>query len=57
VPIHQQDYYYRKIVGHVSLPVTEEAAVRVLSLPMYPEFSEPEQEKVIESLKRFGSFR
>jgi dTDP-4-amino-4,6-dideoxygalactose transaminase len=57
VPIHQQDYYTGRSVGHVSLPVTEEAAVRVLSLPMYPEFSEPEQEKVIESLKRFGSFR
>lgn len=35
-PIHKQDYF-TKIVGDISLPITEKAAMAILSLPMYPE--------------------
>lgn len=52
VPIHQQGYY-RNIVGSVSLPVTERAAGRILSLPMYPELEKCYVAAVIESIRGY----
>ena len=51
-PIHRQGYY-RKIVGDVSLPVTEQAAAQILSLPMYPELSTTEQQVVVTAVESF----
>jgi len=38
IPLHRQEVY-RDLMAGVSLPVTEQVAERVLSLPMYPELS------------------
>ena len=52
VPVHKQEYY-RKIVGDVSLQVTEQAVKKFLSLPMYPELSTQEIHTTVQALKNF----
>jgi dTDP-4-amino-4,6-dideoxygalactose transaminase len=50
VPIHLQEAYRDRGFGPGSFPVTEAAAARVLSLPMYPELTESEVRRVAHSL-------
>ena len=50
VPVHQQRYF-QKMCDKKSLPVTEQAAKNILSLPMYPELGEKEIQKVSSILK------
>jgi len=52
VPIHRQGHF-RKIVGDVSLPVTERTAGRILSLPMYPELVSAEIDLVSSVMQQF----
>jgi len=52
VPIHRQEYY-QKIVGNISLPVTEQAAEIVLSLPMYPELIVTDQQEVANAIQNY----
>ena len=42
IPVHRQPVYLKLGYGDVSLPITEQAAGEILSLPMYPELR-PEQ--------------
>jgi dTDP-4-amino-4,6-dideoxygalactose transaminase len=51
VPLHLQPVY--KTLGYESgqLPVSEQACHQVISLPMFPELSQEQQEKVIYALK------
>ena len=49
VPPHQQPAYAGRTVG--SLPVTEQMAAEVLSLPMFPEMTDQEIEHVIEVVR------
>jgi dTDP-4-amino-4,6-dideoxygalactose transaminase len=46
VPIHLQDAYRDRGFGPGSFPVTERAAGRVLSLPLYPELGRDQVERV-----------
>ncbi len=50
VPIHQQDAWRRHSDVAYSLPVTERATGRILSLPMYPELTEEQLRYVAQSL-------
>jgi dTDP-4-amino-4,6-dideoxygalactose transaminase len=51
VPIHQQPAYSgRCALDPAGLRVTESAATEVLSLPMYPELSDSEVERVVNTL-------
>ena len=50
VPLHRQALYAPDNEG-VMLPVTDEAAATVLSLPIYPQFSEAAQKRVCDTLK------
>jgi dTDP-4-amino-4,6-dideoxygalactose transaminase len=50
VPIHLQEAYRDRGAGPGSFPVTEAAAARVLSLPMYPELSEADVRRVAGAL-------
>ena len=52
VPVHKQNYF-QKMCSEKSLPVTEEVAKNILSLPMYPEFGEKEINKVSNILKDY----
>jgi dTDP-4-amino-4,6-dideoxygalactose transaminase len=49
VPVHKQPAY----ATNDSLPNTERAAATVLSLPMYPELTDGEQEQVIKAVQEF----
>jgi perosamine synthetase len=45
VPAHQQDYM-REIVGDVQLPVAEQLAKEVISLPVHPQLSQDDLTKI-----------
>jgi dTDP-4-amino-4,6-dideoxygalactose transaminase len=51
-PIHRQPAYSHLGQGLGSLPAAERSAAQVLSLPMYPELSDAQVERVVEALLR-----
>ena len=51
IPIHRQPAYAELGYGPGSLPVTERLCAEVLSLPIFPELSEPQQRRVVEVLR------
>jgi dTDP-4-amino-4,6-dideoxygalactose transaminase len=51
IPIHRQPAYVELGYGPGSLPVTERLCSEVLSLPIFPELSEAQQQRVIEVLR------
>lgn len=51
VPLHRQMVYESLGYGPGSLPVAEQAAQEVLSLPMFPELPEADQDRVIFAIK------
>ncbi len=53
VPVHRQKAYAGRVRGGESLPETERAALEVLSLPMYPELTNDEVDRVVSAVKRF----
>ena len=52
--VHQQPAYAGRIRGGASLPVTERCYRHVLSLPMYPELTDAEVERVCGALKSWN---
>jgi dTDP-4-amino-4,6-dideoxygalactose transaminase len=54
VPLHLQPCF-RYLPGSEEgrLPVTERLAKRILSLPMFPELTEEQQDRVVESIRKF----
>jgi len=50
IPLHLQKAYTRLGYQPGELPVSEKAAQRILSLPMYPGISETDQVRVVEAL-------
>jgi dTDP-4-amino-4,6-dideoxygalactose transaminase len=57
VPLHLQKCFAELGYWERSLPVTEQACREVLSLPVYPEMTESEQEFVIDSISEFCQSR
>jgi len=55
VPIHLQEAYRERAIGRGTFPVTEAAAGRVLSLPMYPEMTEDDVRRVSEAVSELLS--
>ena len=53
VPVHLQPAYSGHGRGPGSLPITEQACREILSLPIYPELSEEEVERVISAVNDF----
>jgi dTDP-4-amino-4,6-dideoxygalactose transaminase len=51
VPVHRQPAYLKEGYGDISLPVTEQVAGEVVSLPLYPELSSEQIEYVARSVK------
>jgi len=49
IPLHQQPYY-RARCGEQSLPGAEQYYARALSLPLFPDLTEGEQERVVTAL-------
>ena len=52
IPLHQQKAYAGLGVKPGELPVTETAAGRILSLPMFPTLSEAQQHRVVDAVLR-----
>lgn len=52
IPLHQQPPYAR-LLGHLSLPYSEEAAQQVLSLPVHPGLTEHDLERVAGAVREF----
>jgi UDP-2-acetamido-2-deoxy-ribo-hexuluronate aminotransferase len=48
--LHQQDVFKTSLSVSGSLPVSEQAAAEVLSLPMHPYLSTDDQQRVIAAL-------
>jgi dTDP-4-amino-4,6-dideoxygalactose transaminase len=58
IPIHLQPAYRgRCTVGPSGLSVTERAARQILSLPMYPQLSDPTADRVVGEIRGFFSDR
>lgn len=53
LPVHLQPAYVSRLRGSDDLPETERAAREVLSLPIYPELSESQVQKVISEIRTF----
>ncbi|MFQ5577058.1 MAG: DegT/DnrJ/EryC1/StrS family aminotransferase [Anaerolineae bacterium] len=51
VPAHRQGYM-RKLVGDVSLPVAERMAREVISLPVHPQLTPADREKIVREVNR-----
>jgi dTDP-4-amino-4,6-dideoxygalactose transaminase len=51
VPAHQQGYV-REMLGPVSLPVTERLATEVISLPVHPQLSQADLDKIVTEVNR-----
>jgi dTDP-4-amino-4,6-dideoxygalactose transaminase len=51
VPLHRQPAYLKQGYGDLSLPVTEQAAAEVLSLPLFPELTYEQIAYIAEAVK------
>ena len=54
-PLHRHDYYQNILNRNPYCPVSERQWRRVLSLPLFPDMSELEQEQVISAIRSFGA--
>ena len=53
VPVHLQPAYAERLRGSHNLPNTERVAKEILSLPIYPELTDAEVEKVVAACERY----
>ena len=51
-PLHRQSAYSHGSTPRGGLPATEKAAVRVLSLPMYPYLKEAVQDRIVNAIRK-----
>ena len=51
IPIHRQPAYAHLGLKQGSLPMTEQLCGQVLSLPIFPELSEEQQQAVIDTVR------
>jgi dTDP-4-amino-4,6-dideoxygalactose transaminase len=51
IPVHQQGYM-REIIGEYHLPVSEKLAKQVISLPVHPQVSQSDLEKIVEEVNK-----
>ena len=53
LPLHLQHAYQSMGLGAGSFPVTERAAASLLSLPMFPELTEAQVDRIADAIRRF----
>ena len=56
-PVHLQPYYQERYGGNGNLPVTEQVAERIVTLPMFPGLTDEQVEKIAEGVKEAVSDR
>lgn len=54
IPIHKQTVYSRYPLGPGGLPVSEEKAGRVISLPMHPYLDEKTQDRIVAAIREYN---
>ena len=52
IPVHRQPLYQTLGYREVSLPVSEDAAEHVISLPVHPALSESDLDRIVEAVKK-----
>jgi dTDP-4-amino-4,6-dideoxygalactose transaminase len=57
VPVHLQPAYAHRLPGAQSLPVTEEVCPKIISLPLFPELTDEEVNRVATSIASFFTRR
>ena len=55
IPVHRQPLYIDLGYGDVSLPVAEDAAAQVLSLPVHPALSDADLDRIVETVRKVAS--
>lgn len=55
IPVHKQEAFADYSFAQVDLPITDDVAQRLLSLPMYPHMSEAQAEYVVQALRQLVS--
>jgi dTDP-4-amino-4,6-dideoxygalactose transaminase len=55
VPVHLQPAYADRLPGSSFLPVTEDVCPKILSLPLFPELTDEEVERVAKTIETFFS--
>ncbi len=53
VPVHQQTFYTEQLGYAMRLPVSEQAAAEVLSLPIHPALSQQDLETIVQAVNQF----
>ena len=53
MPLHLQPVYKNLGYGRGDFPETERAAGEILSLPLYPELTHAQMERVVETMREF----
>jgi dTDP-4-amino-4,6-dideoxygalactose transaminase len=53
IPLHQQKAYATAKINNGSLPVAEQTAQEILSLPIFPGLTDDQQEQVVERIREF----
>jgi dTDP-4-amino-4,6-dideoxygalactose transaminase len=56
LPIHRQQSYCECLNQAEFLPITDEQAEEIVSLPIYPELTDEQVERVIEAVESFSDF-
>lgn len=52
IPAHQQKHIVEMGLGGVSMPISEQAAQEVISLPVHPLLSSPDLEEIVDAVNR-----
>jgi len=52
VPVHRQALYQKLGYGDVTMPVAEHAADHVLSLPVHPALTDPDLDRIVDSVRK-----
>jgi len=55
IPLHLQKAYIGKGFEEGDFPITEKVSAEILSLPMFPQLTQPQIEYVVEKIKQFYS--
>jgi UDP-2-acetamido-2-deoxy-ribo-hexuluronate aminotransferase len=55
IPLHLQGAYEHLDYAEGAFPIAEAKAKRILSLPIYPELTEAQQDYVVAAIREFGN--
>ena len=54
IPLHLQAAYEHLDLAEGTFPVAEAKAKRIISLPIYPELTEPQQDRIVAAIRGYA---